>query len=229
MTTQLTTLKRIIKELKELNEFDGETVEYLLEQLGYEDYVLRHLMMKESIHEVESHYDERIKYEKDNNNLTYKHPLLHRFDMIKDDVEQINLFIKHHGLDSAFELPTKVADSCYTHLSNIEIACDVNDSEVYKWGTFNQYEENPEAHSLKNEWRNLTNLNVEAKRLCKLLWVESTNYTRKNFLKEHNIITIDLILIVHEFWNDIENDDTIGNFEHYWKFFIDNRNKVLSL
>jgi hypothetical protein len=65
MTTQTTTLERIIKELRELNEFDGETVEYLLKGVGYEDYALRHLIMTEPFENVQNAYEERIEYDKD--------------------------------------------------------------------------------------------------------------------------------------------------------------------
>jgi hypothetical protein len=232
MTTQLTTLERIIKEIKELNEFDGETVEYLLEQIGYEDYVLRHLMMNEPISNIENHYEERIEFERDNNNNIIKNPLVHRLEMVKDDIIQIEAFIKQQGLSSDFELPSSSADSCFTHIANINIACDLTSEEALNWGEFRKREEeNPEEQSISTEWRDIRNLTMEAKSLCLEVWNRNRDFTRKYFLQAYKVTTIELILIVHEVWNDIENNDTLtfNNFEDYWRFFIANRNKSLSL
>lgn len=236
MTTQSTTLNRIISELKELNEFDGETVEFILKEIGYNDYALRHLIMTEPMESIEHAYDERIQYDKDNNTET-KHPLVHRLEMIQDDMSEINSFIEKENLGKFFNMPSRTANSCNAHFHNIEIACDLGDNEVHNWGKFNgireipKTEENPEQESLKTDWREIRNLNIEAKRLGEIVWHENTKYTRKQFLLYYKVRTIPLILILHEVWNDIENNDTLiyNNFEDYWKYFVENQNKSVSL
>lgn len=232
MTTQTVTLNRIIETLKGLNEFDGETVEYLLDEIGYSDYILRALIMKESMLNIENAYEERIEFERDHNKNVIKNPLVHRLEMVKDDVIQIEAFIKQHGLSSDFELPSNSADSCFTHIANINIACDLTSEEALNWGEFRKREEeNPEEESISTEWRDIRNLTMEAKSLCLEVWNRNRDFTRKYFLQAYKVTTIDLILIVHEVWNDIENNDTLtfNNFEDYWRFFIANRNKSLSL
>ena len=62
--------------------------------------------------------------------------LKHRIAMIEDDLKVIRAFIYEKGLEKEFEKPTGMADECWTHLNNIEIACDVDSEESLDWGSF---------------------------------------------------------------------------------------------
>ena len=62
--------------------------------------------------------------------------LKHRLAMVKDDLDVIRRFIYQSGLSKQFEQPTEMADECWTHLNNIEIACDLSTPESYLWTPF---------------------------------------------------------------------------------------------
>ena len=62
--------------------------------------------------------------------------LKHRLAMVKDDLNVIRKFIYENGLAKQFEQPTGMADECWTHLNNIEIACDLSTDEPLSWKTF---------------------------------------------------------------------------------------------
>ena len=62
--------------------------------------------------------------------------LKHRLAMVKDDLDVIRRFIYQSGLSKQFEQPTEMADECWTHLNNIEIACDLSTPESYSWAPF---------------------------------------------------------------------------------------------
>ena len=62
--------------------------------------------------------------------------LKHRLAMVKDDLDVIRRFIYQSGLSKQFEQPTEMADECWTHLNNIEIACDLSNTESYSWTPF---------------------------------------------------------------------------------------------
>jgi len=248
MTTETENLERIIYQLQNLNDFDGETVEYILSQIGYSDYMLRSLMLSQPISNVEYAYNERIEMDLTNNT---RHPFIHRIEAINEELIIINSHIKKHNLTPFFELSTDFSDSCITHFANIKIACDLGSDECLAWNMYNLKEEEEEEvqivvqekqiqevkeeveerTSLKDFWQNLNNFNAEAKELCLGVWLENKNYTRKQFFEEHNVTYFELKYIIHEFWNEIENNDTLtfDNFEKYWEFFITNWNKDVSL
>ena len=62
----------------------------------------------------------------------------HRMAMILDDMKVIRAFINEQGLDKVFQKPTSMADECWTHLNNIEIACDIDDNECLTWSKFSR-------------------------------------------------------------------------------------------
>jgi hypothetical protein len=62
--------------------------------------------------------------------------LKHRLAMVKDDLDVIRKFIYENGLAKQFEQPTGMADECWTHLNNIEIACDLSTDEPLSWKPF---------------------------------------------------------------------------------------------
>lgn len=66
--------------------------------------------------------------------------LKHRLAMVLDDITVIRQHIYTQNISRCFEEPTPIADECWTHLNNIEIACDLNSEESLSWKRFNQSE-----------------------------------------------------------------------------------------
>jgi hypothetical protein len=64
--------------------------------------------------------------------------LKHRLAMIEDDLKVIRAFIYEQGLNETFQKPTPMADECWTHLNNIEIACDLSSNESLEWKSFSE-------------------------------------------------------------------------------------------
>jgi hypothetical protein len=62
--------------------------------------------------------------------------LKHRLEMIADDMKVIRAFIYENGLGEVFQKPTGMADECWTHLNNIDIACDLDSAEALDWSHF---------------------------------------------------------------------------------------------
>ena len=62
--------------------------------------------------------------------------LKHRLAMIEDDLKVIRAFIYEQGLNETFQKPTPMADECWVHLNNIEIACDLSSEECLSWKPF---------------------------------------------------------------------------------------------
>ena len=62
--------------------------------------------------------------------------LKHRLAMIEDDLKVIRAFIYEQELNETFQKPTPMADECWTHLNNIEIACDLSSKECLSWKLF---------------------------------------------------------------------------------------------
>ncbi len=57
--------------------------------------------------------------------------LKHRLAMVLDDMHAIRKLIEEHGLTESL-----MADYCWTHFNNIEIACDLNSNESLNWKPF---------------------------------------------------------------------------------------------
>jgi len=64
--------------------------------------------------------------------------LKHRLAMIEDDLKVIRAFIYEQELNVTFQKPTPMADECWTHLNNIEIACDLSSEECLSWKLFSK-------------------------------------------------------------------------------------------
>jgi hypothetical protein len=64
--------------------------------------------------------------------------LKHRLAMVEDDLKVIRAFIYENGLDETFQKPTGMADECWTHLNNIEIACNLSSDESLGWELFSK-------------------------------------------------------------------------------------------
>jgi hypothetical protein len=65
--------------------------------------------------------------------MTNEQKLEHRLAMVLDDVKALVEFLDEHRLMEALDKPTKYGDSAWTHISNIEIACDLNDEASIDW------------------------------------------------------------------------------------------------
>lgn len=64
--------------------------------------------------------------------------LEHRLAMVLDDIKVIRKHIYKQDIAESFEKPTPMADECWTHFNNIEIACDLNSEESLSWTLFDQ-------------------------------------------------------------------------------------------
>ncbi|MFN5251370.1 MAG: hypothetical protein ACK5DE_09990 [Bacteroidota bacterium] len=62
--------------------------------------------------------------------------LEHRLAMVAEDIKAIREFINGMGLTQEFKNETLHADECWTHINNIEIACDLNSPESLTWTKF---------------------------------------------------------------------------------------------
>ena len=65
--------------------------------------------------------------------MTREQQLEHRLAMIQDDLNKLREFISDNDLGQLFYKPSKNADWGWTHLNNIEIACDINNDESLSW------------------------------------------------------------------------------------------------
>ena len=66
--------------------------------------------------------------------------LKHRLLMVSDDLKQFMVFLnnnKETEIGSLLTQPTNTADTALTHLYNIEIACDLTDTECLAWREHN--------------------------------------------------------------------------------------------
>ena len=68
--------------------------------------------------------------------MTELEQLKHRLEMIKDDMKVIRAFIYENDLGETFQKPTGMSDECWTHLNNIDIACDLSSDESLSWKLF---------------------------------------------------------------------------------------------
>ncbi|RPG65060.1 MAG: hypothetical protein CBC02_008215 [Flavobacteriaceae bacterium TMED42] len=63
----------------------------------------------------------------------YKTTLNHRLECIKEDVAVLVDFIEKQNLTETFKQMTVAADEAWHHISNIEIACDLEDDAPSEW------------------------------------------------------------------------------------------------
>jgi len=62
--------------------------------------------------------------------------LKHRLLMIKDDLEELINFIDEERMMERFEKPTRVSDSAWNLINNIDIATDLSSNESLTWKLF---------------------------------------------------------------------------------------------
>jgi hypothetical protein len=65
--------------------------------------------------------------------MTTEQKLEHRLAMVLDDIKALVEFIDENRLMEALDKPSKQTDSAWTHVSNIEIACDLNNDDCLGW------------------------------------------------------------------------------------------------
>ena len=65
--------------------------------------------------------------------------VLHRLAMIEDDIKAIRCHIEEN-CNEAFSKETPFCEEAWHHISNIEIACDLDSSESLQWKPFNSTE-----------------------------------------------------------------------------------------
>ena len=63
----------------------------------------------------------------------YKTTLNHRLECIQEDVAVLVDFIKKQNLTESFKQSTEFAEEAWHHISNIEIACDLDDDAPNEW------------------------------------------------------------------------------------------------
>ena len=59
--------------------------------------------------------------------------LTHRLKCIEEDIQVIANFIEKSYLNDEFKKTTGYAEQAWHHISNIEIACDLNDDAPNEW------------------------------------------------------------------------------------------------
>jgi hypothetical protein len=62
--------------------------------------------------------------------------LKHRLAMVQDDMKVVREFLYSEHLSKYFKKQTPMADECWTHLNNIDIACDLSSNEALNWKPF---------------------------------------------------------------------------------------------
>jgi len=63
-----------------------------------------------------------------------KNNYTHRFAMIQDELKALREFIHSSSeLQAKFGEPSSYSDTALTHLNNIEVACDLEDTESLRW------------------------------------------------------------------------------------------------
>lgn len=69
--------------------------------------------------------------------FNYTQQLEHRLKMVQDDLNILKRLINDMGLEKTFEnINTATSDCAFHNISNIEIACDLNNEESLSWGMF---------------------------------------------------------------------------------------------
>ena len=75
--------------------------------------------------------------------------LKHRLAMIADDLKELRKFIASQGLTEAFQKSSSTCPEGFTHLNNIEIACDLTSDECLSWVPYNAKKVNDIIEKLK--------------------------------------------------------------------------------
>ena len=68
--------------------------------------------------------------------MTKEKQLEYRLAMVLDDINKLIEFIDENRLMEQFDRPTKYSDSAWSHIINIEIACDLQSDDSLGWKKF---------------------------------------------------------------------------------------------
>lgn len=72
------------------------------------------------------------------NQLNYTQQLEHRLAMVLDDINKLSDFIDENNLMSVLDKPTKYSHGAWTHVCNIERACDLTNDESLSWRKYSK-------------------------------------------------------------------------------------------
>jgi hypothetical protein len=65
--------------------------------------------------------------------MTREQQLEHRLAMILDDLNKVREFISENQMGELFYKRAKYCDDGWTHINNIEVACDLDNDESLTW------------------------------------------------------------------------------------------------
>jgi len=71
--------------------------------------------------------------------LNYTQQLEHRLEMALDDLTALVDYIDKNNMMSLLDKPTRYGDNAWTHIVNIEKACDLKDDESLSWRLYNTF------------------------------------------------------------------------------------------
>ena len=72
----------------------------------------------------------------------FKENYQHRFAMIQDELKALREFIHSSSeLQAKFGEPSSYSDMALTHLNNIDVACNLEDSECLRWKPYTSNDE----------------------------------------------------------------------------------------
>lgn len=69
--------------------------------------------------------------------LNYTQQLEHRLAMVLDEIKALSDYLDENNLMGVLNNPTKYSDEAWTHVINIEHACDLNNDESLSWRLYN--------------------------------------------------------------------------------------------
>ena len=68
-----------------------------------------------------------------NNQLSYTEQLEHRIAILEKEVSRLIEYIDDNRLMESLDKPTKYSKSAWTHVLNMEVACDLENKDSLYW------------------------------------------------------------------------------------------------
>lgn len=118
-----------------LSKADGEDIEQIINQSGFDKYLTRALTIKSSTEDLNYYIKERDSLTKEKMGSTQQ--LKHRLEIISEEATILRKFIEDNNLSEEFALATSKSHEAIHHLNNIDIACDLDDDTPLKWTKYN--------------------------------------------------------------------------------------------
>jgi hypothetical protein len=207
MTSQTDSVELMINLIKSIPDWDGETTQYLLEQIGMDDQMLSQLMLSKDVELVNEIYSEIPNVNKVYGKIDDQ--INHRIAMILDDV----LLIRKYATTW---LEDDREQDLFTCLNNIEIACDLRTNESLTWGIYS--ENKPEPITMEDK---LTSFYKE-------IDTNEEYFDYDGFVGTCHIRTNDNAISYNltPFWEDAKgipidicrNDDVVTSFVIAWEY-----------